>query len=60
MTEILSTLAFALMMGAPVLAVVAVHRLKDAAQADRTSASDMPRLSDHNLFVITERLHGAI
>jgi hypothetical protein len=55
MTEILSTLA--LMMGAQVLAVVAVHRLKDTAQADQTSASEMPRFSDHNLFVIAERLH---
>jgi hypothetical protein len=44
MTEILSTLA--LMMGA-----------KDTAQADRTSTSEMPRFSDHNLFVTAERLH---
>ena len=54
MTEILSTLALALMMGAQ---VVAVHRFKGTAQADQTSASEMPRFSDHNLFMIAERLH---
>jgi hypothetical protein len=37
--------------------VVAVHRLKGTAQADQTSASEMPRFSDHNLFMIAERLH---
>jgi hypothetical protein len=59
MTEILSTLAFALMMGAQLLAVVAAHRLKDTAQADQTSAAEMPRFSDHNLFVTAERLHAS-
>ncbi len=54
MTEILSTLAFALMMGVPVLAV---HQLKNAAQAGSTSVCGMPRFSDHSLFVTAERLH---
>ena len=58
MTENLSTLAFALMMGAQVLAVVAVHRLRDTAQTDQTSVSEMPRVfSDRNLFIIAERPH---
>jgi hypothetical protein len=56
MSEILSTLAFALMMSAQFFAVVAVHRLKHT-QADHTTASEMPGLSDHNLFLTAERLH---
>lgn len=59
MSEILSTLAFALMIGAQFLAVVAVHRLKNPTQADHASASETPRFSDHNLFLMTERLHGS-
>jgi hypothetical protein len=43
--------------GRSTLAVVAVHRLKDTAQADQRSTSEMPRFSDHNLFVIAKRLH---
>jgi len=57
MSEILSTLAFALMIGAQFLAVVAVQCRKDSTQADHTRASEMPGRSDHNLLSTAERLH---
>ena len=55
MSQLLGALAFAALIGAQFLAVVAVHRIRE----DRQTSSDVrdtPRVSAHDLHVLAERI----
>lgn len=54
-TELLGALAFAIMIGAHFLAVVAVHRIREVRQTS-ADALDTPRVGDHDLHVLAERI----
>jgi hypothetical protein len=56
MTELLGALAFAVMIGAQFLAVIAVHRLRQDPHASSDTFGTM-RISDHDLHVVSERPH---
>jgi len=59
MADILGALAFGLMIGAQLLAVIAVHRQREDLRVDQTDTREAQNLSDTGLYMLTERLHGA-
>jgi hypothetical protein len=54
MTELLGALAFAVMIGAQFLAVIAMHRMRQDTRASSDTFGAM-RVSDHDLHVVSER-----
>ena len=59
MADILGALAFGLMIGAQLLAVIAVHRQCEDVRVDQADMREAQKLTDTGLYLLTERLHGA-